>query len=246
MNKLVALCFLLGAFAVANGENRIVGGSEASEGEFPFMVSIRQGLGHVCGGSILDEYTILTAAHCVFGRPAYELNIIAGSLEWANGGQEHKVWHYVIHQAYHPITLQNDVCIMKLETPIVFDHNIQPAVLASSPTPANQNLILPGWGFTSYPGTVSDVLLFFHLRSMSYDDCKALEMDREIVKDMHLCAYAGHGQGACHGDSGGPLVDTYGQQVGIVSWGMRTCARGFPDIYTNVSTYYQWIQSHRH
>lgn len=90
-----------------------------------------------------------------------------------------------------------------------------------------------------WAGSVPNNLQFLNSRTISYEDCKSRVSPNPLFESQ-VCAFTASGQGACHGDSGGPLVNTRNVLVGLVSWGIP-CARGYPDVYTRVYTYLDWI-----
>ncbi|XP_017776209.1 PREDICTED: chymotrypsin-2-like [Nicrophorus vespilloides] len=244
--SLIVLCAAIGALQ-ATPDNRIINGEEAYDGQFPYIVSIRnvQEVMHICGASILDESTILTAAHCVYGVSPYVMTVIAGTISPdLGGGQERQVSYYTIHEYYNPSNLDNDIAIIKLETPLTIGPNVQPVLLPIDSIVGNMNVILSGWGMTSYPvGQSPEILQFMYMRTVELDECRKRHSTK--VLDSHVCTFIADGQGVCHGDSGGPLVDTYGYQVGIVSWAIP-CAVGYPDVFTRVYSFLDWIQTHRY
>lgn len=102
-------------------------------------------------------------------------------------------------------------------------------------------MVLCGWGTTVLAGPTPDKLQYINLRTLSVEKCSELNESPEI-KPAHLCTLTKSGEGACHGDSGGALQ--YRNKVaGIVSFG-TPCAVGFPDVFTRVSAYNDWINEH--
>jgi len=223
---------------------RIVGGESAADGQFPYQISMRNGGSHSCGGSILDETTILCAAHCVDGVSAAQLTVVAGTNTLNAGGDSHKVSSISMHKDYDSWNIQNDISILKLATPLDLSNpKIGVVGLPSSNIGGGENVILSGWGRTSYPGNIPNDLQWINLRTITVDECKSLQTGSEII-DSEVCTLTQSGEGACHGDSGGPLVDTNGNQIGIVSWG-TPCARGYPDVFTRVYSFLDWIKANR-
>lgn len=103
----------------------------------------------------------------------------------------------------------------------------------------NSNVVLSGWGYITYPSDViPDKLQFIELKTIDNDKCSEA-LNPLKVEDTNICTFTKIGEGACKGDSGGPLVYEY-QLAGIVSWG-NPCATGVPDVFTRVSSYYDWI-----
>ena len=111
---------------------RIVGGSNATIEEVPYQISLRYcspttgNCGHFCGGSIINQDTILTAAHCVLGDLPEWLEIRAGSDLRSQGGQIIKVRNIIIHPDYQRSGLYNDIAVLKLRTKLTFGSKIMP------------------------------------------------------------------------------------------------------------------------
>ncbi|XP_017772800.1 PREDICTED: chymotrypsin-1-like [Nicrophorus vespilloides] len=218
---------------------RIVGGNKAPDGSFPYQISLR-GLfdSHSCGGSIINENWILTAAHCVEGSLAATLTVVVGSNKLNSGGVKYKISKAIYHENYDGYLIKNDVAVLKLAKPLEFNSDVQPIPLADSDIGGDADCVLSGWGTTSYPGNVPNDLQYINLKTLTVEDCQQRQAPNEVF-DSQVCTLTQKGEGACHGDSGGPLVSG-GKQIGIVSWG-RPCGIGYPDVFTRVSSFREWI-----
>ncbi|XP_017778782.1 PREDICTED: chymotrypsin-1-like [Nicrophorus vespilloides] len=222
--------------------SRVIGGSAATLGQFPYQVAIRYDNWHLCGGSILDATTILTAGHCVKDSHPSQMTVIAGTIHLSGEGQESKINSVRLHGKF-AVSLENDIAILKLTTPLKFNENVKPIVLPTTSIKGDSEVLLSGWGTTSYPGNVPDGLRFINLKTMDSETCNRLQ-NWEVFSSQ-VCTFTKAGEGTCQGDSGGPLVDANGAQVGIVSWG-TFCAVGDPDVYTSVYHFLDWIEENRH
>ncbi|XP_037948525.1 chymotrypsin-1-like [Teleopsis dalmanni] len=225
--------------ATAGIEGRIIGGNDAPLGYAPYQVSLRNTFGeHVCGGSIIDSYWILTAAHCM-DWPIQYLRVITGTINWSKGGAEYTIAEAKIHCLY--TTYHNDIALLRLDNPIVFNDVTQPIKLATSNTlKENDKLVLTGWGATKVWGRSADVLQKVDLKYVPYATCRPQVKNSAWIDEGHICSSTKDSTGACNNDSGGPLVDENQVQVGIVNWG-EACAVGYPDVYASVSYYHDWI-----
>lgn len=132
---------------------RIVGGQTADEGQFPYQVSLRRYGSHSCGGSILNENWVLTAAHCLF-QVSGTLTVVAGTNSLGKGGDEYKTVKAIYNENYDPSGIHNDVALVKVATPIKFSSKVQPIALNTEAIGAGEDLVLSGWGRTSYPGNI--------------------------------------------------------------------------------------------
>jgi len=245
-------------------ETDIVGGTVASPGEYPWMAALvistepDPNYGQYCGGSLVDELWVLTAAHCVSDEsgttPASEIHIVLGvnnldeGLTAGNQGQRIPVTEVIVHPDYDPVTLDSDLALLKLIKPASITTTvttIAPASLAQSNLyAAGITATVTGWGDTSFGGSPTNELLEVDVPIVSQLTCNAAYAG-EITANM-LCAGVA-GKDACQGDSGGPLIVPNGTggwiQAGIVSWGEECGLPNFPGVYTRVGNFYSWIQS---
>ncbi|KAM3936830.1 plasma kallikrein-like [Leptodactylus fuscus] len=240
---------------VHDPKRRIVGGSNSSLGEWPWQVSMHLKLSssrHVCGGSIISNQWIVTAAHCVVLWPVPTFwNIYAGFVNQSQITAATPVLHIdqiIIHPGYTGTESGNDIALLKLKTPIAYNDQQQAICLP----PRRDSFVLPsmcwitGWGYTEESGTTSDVLQKAEVPPKSQAECQ--QSYSEIITNKVLCAGYKHGQiDSCKGDSGGPLtceVDKKWYLIGITSWG-EGCARpDKPGVYTKVTEYTEWIVKH--
>ncbi|XP_046427890.1 chymotrypsin-2-like [Neodiprion fabricii] len=222
---------------VEDDTTKIVGGTSAKDGQFPYQVSLRSKNRHFCGGSIINERWILTAAHCLYGSNNDSVTVVAGTTTLDNGGDSYQSLRLICHPSYSQILIRNDIGLIEVEKPILFTDKVQPVALPieDSDKP-DQTAVLSGWGTTSYPGKTPNELQHITLSVIDQNEC--LNTSFRVTKN-NICTLNKMGEGACHGDSGGPLVSEK-VQIGIVSWG-TPCAKGKPDVFTRVFSYVDWI-----
>ncbi|KAM8938828.1 plasma kallikrein-like [Pelodytes ibericus] len=236
-------------------ETRIVGGTESALGEWPWQVSMQLRISanvrqHACGGSIINNQWIVTAAHCVdsFNLPAFwkvyggivklsDVNISTPSLE---------IEKIIIHPLYSGAENGSDIALLKLKTPIVYSDYLQAICLP----PQQNTLVIPnkcwvtGWGYTEEKGDVKEVLQKAEVPPISTEECQS-KYSRQKISNKVVCA--GYKEGkidACKGDSGGPLacqVDKTWYLLGITSWGEGCARAGKPGVYTKVIEFTDWI-----
>ncbi|KAB0793865.1 hypothetical protein PPYR_13485 [Photinus pyralis] len=221
---------------------KIVGGSDAPEGAYPYQVSLRSFGSHNCGGSIIDATTVMTAAHCVTGSSPSFLRVVAGSNKLNSGGVTYEIESIRAHTGYDSWRFTNDIALLKLKTPISFTDKVKAVDLETEYLGAEVDCILSGWGRLNYPGSLPNNLQHIDLKTITSEDCAKL-LNHNSVDRTHICTLTKAGEGACHGDSGGPLVAN--KQIGIVSFG-RPCAKGYPDAFTRVSAFTDWIEKNRY
>lgn len=226
-------------------EGRIIGGNATTVQAHPYIVSLQFASGsHSCGGAILNENQVITAAHCV----TFVTNrfIRAGSTFFNTGGQLIQVASSVIHPQFNRNTLDYDIAILNLVSSLQFGDNVQPIKwgrLHSMPRPGDM-VTVSGWGSTSEGGQVVTELQEVQVPIVSNEECaRAYQSAGLAVTDSMLCAgFLQGGQDACQGDSGGPL--TYGDYLfGTVSWGIGCARPGFYGVYGNVPHMADWIDS---
>ncbi|XP_018372450.1 PREDICTED: trypsin-2-like [Trachymyrmex cornetzi] len=220
-----------------------IGGKDAPIGNFPHQVSLRFNGGHMCGGSILDKYNILTAARCVKVFNQYDLDYlkIHAGTNWLDvPGAVYDVESVSVNSQYNENLIINDVALIHLKNPITYNVLVQPINLVTTDKELEgKPCTLSGWGNTSLNGSTSNNMQEIELTVYPQKDCKAAQPK---VTDSHICTLTTEGEGACYGDFGGPLVANE-VQIGIVSFS-TSCAFGFPDIYTRVSSFVTWITEH--
>ncbi len=233
-------------------ELRIVGGSDVSIEDFPWQVFFTSG-DYMCGGTIISENWILTAAHCTFddyGRDisSSDMSILVGTTypyrSWL--GKEYAVKNVIVHENYNVDDLEYDIAILELEESINFE-NAEPIELISADdvedgaTAPGVLATVSGWGLTN----VSPVVYATELQAVELpivSNETAAKIWGDIDETILMAGYSYGGKDACNGDSGGPLiVDVGGENklAGIVSWGSSNC--NTYGGYTRVSSYVDWI-----
>ncbi|XP_006864490.1 PREDICTED: serine protease 55 [Chrysochloris asiatica] len=232
--------------------SRIIEGVEAGFGEFPWMVSIQLGNEHFCGGTILNKWWILTAAHCFHYEqlsPA-DLNIVAGTNDLISPHKEIKeVTKIILHKDFEKVNMNNDVALLLLGSPITFTDEKLPICLPRQPIPSTwHECWVAGWGQTSSDNKYSMTtdLMKVPMIILDWEECS--KKFSKLTENMLCAGYKNESYDACQGDSGGPLVCTPGPgkkwyQVGIISWGKSCGLKNVPGIYTLLANYDLWIKN---
>jgi len=252
---------------LAQRNTRIVGGHETEVNEYPWQVGIvSKNSGFVwCGGSVISNQWILTAAHCTAGKKANQIQALLGEhdIDSTSGPTVLRMNIQKIedHADYDPHTTDYDFSLLKMKKVVDFalhDH-IRPICLPavnSANTYADYIAITTGWGTLSSGGGSPDKLHEVDVKVVDNNSCKSDYSDTSYpITGQMLCAKAEDGMGgkdACQGDSGGPLVTkedgsdgvTAGQNyelIGVVSWGIGCGLATKPGVYARVTEQINWI-----
>ncbi|XP_018598785.1 coagulation factor IXb [Scleropages formosus] len=236
-------------------ENRIVGGNEVTHGEVPWQAALIDNVKKVvfCGGSILSDVWVITAAHCLEGLDTNSYFIRAGE-HHVRKDEGTESDHQVAEQHTHPLydvkssQYNHDVALVRLSTPISFSDYALPVCLGSRAftemlLTAGPTSLVSGWGKVLFEGAESPVLRKVEVPYVERTECKESSSDR-ITRNMFCAGYLTELKDSCQGDSGGPHATRYHDTwflTGIVSWGEECAKGGKYGIYTHVARYYPWI-----
>ncbi|XP_073702764.1 trypsin-1-like [Garra rufa] len=235
MRSLVFLVLLGAAFAL--DDDKIVGGYECTPHSQPWQVSLNSGY-HFCGGSLVNENWVVSAAHCYKSRIEVRLgehNIVV------NEGSEQFIDSVKVirNPNYDSYTLDSDVMLIKLSAPASLNGYVQPVSLPSGCASAGTKCSVTGWGNTMSSTADSNKLQCLEIPILSDSDCR--NSYPGMITDTMFCAgYLEGGKDSCQGDSGGPVVCN-GQLHGIVSWGYGCAEKNHPGVYSKVCMFSQWI-----
>ncbi|XP_063235397.1 venom protease-like [Bacillus rossius redtenbacheri] len=229
---------------------RIVGGQPADLKEWPWMVAlVRAPDLQFCGGVLVTDRHVLTAAHCVQSMELKSLRVRLGEYDLSTTSEspsrDFGVAEVRAHEAYAAASYENDIALLRMSRPTAFNNYIWPVCL---PPPAasysGKQAVVIGWGTVSFGGPASITLMEVEVPVWNLTYCKT--RFTQPVRDTNLCAgaYEG-GKDSCQGDSGGPLLHQLDNgrwvTIGVVSWGIRCGDRGRPGVYTRVDQYLDWI-----
>ncbi|XP_076066869.1 venom protease-like [Oratosquilla oratoria] len=254
--------------------DRIFNGEEADYGEYPWVAAlgyIEKGFPNKptkfqCGGGLISDRYVITAAHCVRDLRLFELSLVRmgehtlsteddckvlnnGNPKCSDPHEDYNIEKVIVHPNYESRTVANDIALIRLDRKVEFTvyinpvclppPNIRASVLADGVSPE-----VAGWGYTE-KGATSDELLRVVLPLADLKQCNETT-GRGTLKETQLCAGGKGGKDSCQGDSGGPLVlgnksgPPY-RLIGLTSYGLSCGEEGFPGVYTSVSHYIDWI-----
>ncbi len=234
----------------------ILGGREAEPGAWPWQVALVNSLqenafnGQFCGGTLIDDEWVLTAAHCVDGAEASLIDVLVGAHRLSDSGARIASTQIIPHPDYDPTALYNDLALIRLSTPVTYTPISLFEAISGTTELDYMRATVIGWGAknaSDYSLEYPDALREVSLPLVSQERCARNLLWYGTITEKMICAgYETLTMGACYGDSGGPLMvqkaDATWAQVGIVSWGPSGCIdAGRYDVFTRVSQYTEWI-----
>ena len=247
----------------ALSDGRIINGVPVSITEVPWQVALMFSsepddfYAQFCGGSIVSADWIVTAAHCLPGMSAAGIEVLAGVTSLGEPGSTRvAVQEIISHPQYDDSTLENDIALLKLATPLDLSGAEKTLIAlpfaeqSSSWPAAGDPATVSGWGNTSttsaaYSADLMAVVVDV-LTDPSETQCGSYPTNGYLPEQMLCAAEISLGKDSCQGDSGGPLaVEVRGSWTlaGIVSWGYGCADPLYPGVYTRVTSYLDWIVS---
>ncbi|XP_017082822.2 serine protease grass [Drosophila eugracilis] len=253
------------------GNPKVSGGKTAKPGDFPWVALLKYKINDqrpfLCGGSLISERHILTAAHCIVDQPeVIAVRLGEHDLDTEEdchylGGinrvclppyEEYGIEKIHVHPNYVHGEISFDVAIIKLDRVVKEKSHIKPVCLPidrrSQELAYDQSFFVAGWGGTE-KATVASKLQQALITRKNLDECRQYYNKGE-VNDNHICATGTGIKHTCQGDSGGPVFfkhqfkNTYRVvQYGVVSFGGKLCGRNNnqPGIFASVIDMLPWI-----
>uniref|UniRef100_A0A8C3HKV9 Peptidase S1 domain-containing protein n=1 Tax=Chrysemys picta bellii TaxID=8478 RepID=A0A8C3HKV9_CHRPI len=245
MTMWLVLALLAAAAAAPQGVDKIIGGYECSPHSQPWQVSLNTGY-HFCGGSLIADQWVLSAAHCWYyrlglgrlwgmsrGALSHRSFPSPDSMQVILGDHNIQVFEHtehlmrietiVLHPSYDEQTLDHDIMLIKLA------HQVGSLCTVS------------GWGNILSDGCDAKNLQCVEVPIVSDQVCER-SYPGMITSTMMCAGYPEGGKDACQGDAGGPLVCN-GELQGIMSWGFGWAQKDHPSIYTKICSLLSWIKS---
>lgn len=254
---------------------RIVGGNKAERGAWPWQVVVyikdRSGVFSMeCGGSVVAETYVLTAAHCILSPDAASYAVVEGTshidqdLKPDSPGAVRQVKRVIRHEAYNPDTQENDIALLELSSKA----SSQPIRLASVEDASSEQsgtfAVVTGWGTlrsitndgkdaetgevvrAGDPRYFTNDLMQVELPVVDQTSCSQAYPGNRIDRRVVCAGLPEGGKDSCQGDSGGPLVvkDARGEytQIGVVSFGRQCAVKGAFGVYSRVSAFHDFLR----
>ncbi|OQR74787.1 transmembrane protease serine 3-like [Tropilaelaps mercedesae] len=258
----------LSTLTANNSDTYVVGGSEALPHEFPWQISFQmyyrlswwqpKKWHHNCGGSIINDQWIVTAAHCYDDHLSLEnLRIVVGTHDLTRNEsaiQTFGINMIINHPEYNMNNVENDIALIKIAGRLNLDGISAAPICLPTLSDANTfdraTCVATGWGKTAHGGRFSDVLLKVNLPVVSNSVCSILyrNVQNARITSDKICAgrLDREGFGVCEGDSGGPLAchkNGEYQLAGVTSFGVFCGSSRYPTVHTRVSTHRTWIDT---
>ena len=250
-------------------QSDIVGGNDCDIEDYPWQAALSVN-GYVCGASIINDYWILTAAHCVEDNSGVndpeDITVYVGSSStyagmYSSGGDEYDVEQVISHQSFGNYAsggygggMNHDIALLKLTSAIVFNDDVQPiSIICADQVSAGAQDVgvmtnITGWGNTTQGGNSSNILQYIEVPIIANNDPDVdySGFQNPNPNTQFLAGTVQGGMDSCQGDSGGPVVvrnveNTEWLLIGITSWGDGCANVGYPGVYTKLSYYVNWI-----
>lgn len=232
---------------------------------WPWMAAIFKGDKFICGGSLLDADTVLTAAQCFYklkndtdiGMYKVRLGIVDLNETASSHSADLSVLWIRRHEGYRVGRINNDIALVKTVTKAPYGSHVRPVCLPQPDFELSGPVVVIGWGHAVFGGSLSNRLQERQALVISNEKCDEImrqapgfpKFAPEGITEGIICAHNETGVDACQGDSGGPMLaqgpDSRWNVVGVVSFGIG-CGGRYPGGYTRVTAFLDWIARNRH
>ncbi|KAG5832016.1 hypothetical protein ANANG_G00286640 [Anguilla anguilla] len=227
--------------------NRIVGGTAAPEGAWPWQVDIQMDGNHVCGGTIITKDWVLSAAHCFPEPSKVSSYVLYLGRQVLNGINKYEVSRLVLRvvvaPGYSSPEEGRDFALVQLATPVDWTDRIQPICLDRRSVPQRHPLLLPLAGTGPLQEVEVPIIAQSSCQSMYQLQPPADRVD--ILSDMICAGFQEGGKDSCQGDSGGPLMCPKNRtwvQAGVVSFGLGCAKPNQPGVYARATAFSSFVQ----
>ncbi|XP_077110529.1 myeloblastin-like [Ranitomeya variabilis] len=214
----------------------IVGGREAVPNSHPYIASLQLRRQHFCGGSLIAQQFLMTAAHCLSDINPREVIVVLGAHSLSSNEASRQTFRIsrVFENGFNPQTLENDILILQLDRRVTLNSRVNLIELprVNETVPAGTQCITSGWGRLGTQARIPDRLQELSVTVTGSDLCRPNNICTGVFMRQ---------AGICFGDSGGPLVCN-GEIQGISSFIIQSCGSGVaPDFFSRVALFRDFI-----
>jgi len=235
---------------------KIVNGQVATECEWKWQASLRQGGHAFCGGALIHPKWVFSAAHCVPNTQPSSISVVLGDHDKDNLGTNEsamQVTRIISHPNYNPSNMDNDFALLELTNEATMTGCIGTVCIPDQndqPVGGGTECFITGWGTLQSGGSQPRFLQEAKVSTLTNTLCDRKYSNAQITNSM-LCAQGRNSQGAvtdaCQGDSGGPLVCMRNGKYyleGATSWGYGCADPNFPGIWARLTSVTAWTKSY--
>uniref|UniRef100_F7AYC5 Transmembrane protease serine n=1 Tax=Ornithorhynchus anatinus TaxID=9258 RepID=F7AYC5_ORNAN len=229
---------------------RIIGGTPAEEGEWPWQASLQYNGIHRCGATLINGSWLVSAAHCFRTYTEPSQWTVSFGVTVKPGMERRTLKKIIVHENYRYPAHDFDISLAQLSTPVPYSNAVHRVCLpdASRTLKNGDAMFVTGFGARENDGMSQNALWQVQVNYIDSDICNEPQIYNNAISPGMLCAGFLEGKrDACQGDSGGPLVSSDVRNIwylmGIVSWGDECAQPNKPGVYTRVTAYRDWIAS---
>ncbi|KAM8977005.1 enteropeptidase [Pelodytes ibericus] len=239
---------------LVSDSSKIVGGTDAVVGAWPWMVALFYNQRQMCGATLVNEEWLVSAAHCVYGRNLVPSNwnaVLGLHNSWELTGPQTVnlvIDNIIISPQYNRRTKESDIAMMHLEFRVNYTDFVQPICLPESNQEfqLGMNCSIAGWGRLESQGPIPNILQEAEVPLISNEKCQQQLPEYNITQNMICGGYEEGGIDTCQGDSGGPLMCMENERwflAGVTSFGVGCAQPNRPGVYVRVTQFKDWIQN---